>query len=58
MKKFFRELQRRNVIKASISYMAISWVLPDIRYKNIRNSDSFEKLISTYTPVVDFVNID
>ena len=26
MKKFFHELQRRNVIKASISYIAISWV--------------------------------
>jgi TolB-like protein/Flp pilus assembly protein TadD len=39
------------------NYFNINWLLPDIRYKNSRNSSSFEKLIATYTPVVDFAHL-
>jgi TolB-like protein/lipopolysaccharide biosynthesis regulator YciM len=39
------------------NYFSINWLLPDARYKNIRSSESYEKLIATYTPVVDFAGI-
>ena len=36
------------------NYFTINWLIPDIRYKNIRNTSRFRDLIATYQPVVDF----
>jgi tetratricopeptide (TPR) repeat protein len=36
------------------NYYTINWLIPDIRYKNIRNSSRYKDLIATYQPVVDF----
>jgi tetratricopeptide (TPR) repeat protein len=40
------------------NYFNTKWLLQDIRYKNIRKSRRYENLIATYTPVVDFENLN
>lgn len=39
------------------NFFSVNWLIDDPRFKNIRSNSRYDKLIETYTPVVNFKNL-